>query len=275
MYAAAFIGDKIVDLAGWDQGPGAETSNLRISYDSQFQSVSYVGGTWGRQFWRPGTMANISFDSRLDIGLGSYINFNVERYDYDYQQNVTRFITSIPTYFSNQQGALFKIAQPNPLSMGVRQRERTTAVGTVTTAGTANIIVTYPGLDNSPLTIPFDVEVGDTDGDWAEKARTALSESYEISMYFDVEVESGTNISLVRRSPWSVQIAGSAFNIAINKGTSNGIVDDPTSVNSRSAVDWDLLSSVVFYDANISVAASQVGTSVLLNTSVTGRLAAP
>jgi len=275
MYAAAFIGDKIIDLAGWDQGPGAETSNLRISYDNQFQPVSYVGGTWGRQFWRPGTMANISFDSRLNIGLGNYIEVNAGRYDYDYQKNVTTFITKIPTYFSNQSGALFKMAQPNPLNMGVRQRERTQAVGTVTTAGTANIVVTYPGLDGSPLTIPFDVEVGDTNGQWVEKARIALSESYEISMYFDVQVESGTNISLVRRSPWSVQVGGSAFNIAIDKGTSNGIVDDPTSVNNRSAVDWDLLSSVVVYDANISVAASQVGTSVLLNTSVTGRLAAP
>jgi hypothetical protein len=35
------------------------------------------------------------------------------------------------------------------------------------------------------------------------------------------------------------------------------------------------MSEITFYDANVSVAASQIGTSVLLNTSVTGRLVTP
>jgi len=35
------------------------------------------------------------------------------------------------------------------------------------------------------------------------------------------------------------------------------------------------MNEITFYDANVSVAASQIGTSVLLNTSVTGRLVAP
>jgi hypothetical protein len=265
MYAAAFIGNKIIDLAGWDQGPGAETSNLSISYDSQFQSVSYVGGTWGRQFWRPGTMATVSFDSRFDFKDFSSI---------DYQRQVTQFLLKLPGYFSNQSDCTFKICQPFGYGNGIRDRqvERATAVGTVTTAGTANLVVTYNGMDGSPDTVSFSVAAGDTASDWAEKARSALSRAYDIASYFSVS-GTGTNITLTRRSSFAEQ--DNTFNIAINKGTSVGIVDNPTSVNSQATGSWSLMSLVTFFDANVSVAASQVGTSVLLNTSVTGRLVAP
>jgi len=108
MYAAAFIGNKIIDLAGWDQGPGAETSNLSISYDSQFQSVSYVGGTWGRQFWRPGTMANVSFDSRF--------NFPDQLVSHS-QRSIGHYLLTLQGRLVNQQGMTFKLTVPTPVAV--------------------------------------------------------------------------------------------------------------------------------------------------------------
>ena len=265
MYAAAFIGSKIIDLAGWDQGPAAETSNLNISYSNQFQSVSYVGGTWGRQFWRPGSMATVSFDSKFRFP---------DAYSPDYQRFATSFLLDIPNNFVNQSGCIFKICQPYPYGNGIRDRqiETAAAVGTVTTAGTANIVVAYNGMSGSPITVPFSVSVGDTASNWAEKARLALARNSVISTYFSVS-GSAQYIILTRRSSFAEQ--DSAFNIAINKGTSVGIVDNPASGNTQATGSWLLMSEITFYDANVSVAATQLGTSVLLNTSVTGRLTAP
>jgi hypothetical protein len=263
MYAAAFIGNKIIDLAGWDQGPGAETSNLSISYDSQFQSVSYVGGTWGRQFWRPGTMATVSFDSRFSL-VDEAI----------YQRWATYFLLMVPNYFVNQQGCTLKLTQPFPSSMGTRQVETATGVGTVTGAGNVRTVITAAGMDGSPLTIDVPVTLGQTASQWMQTVRDYFSTTPQVQMYFAVS-GSGSNVRLTRRSPYAAN--DSTLNISIGGAgtTATGITADPTSTNTTAGVAFSPMSEITFYDANVSVAASQVGTSVLLNTSVTGRLVAP
>ena len=264
MYAAAFIGNKIIDLAGWDQGPGAETSNLSISYDSQFQSVPYVGGTWGRQFWRPGTMATVSFDSRFSLLDGTRTDL--------YQRFISYFLLSLPSYFSNQQGSTLKLNQPYPTLMGTRQVETATGVGTVTGAGNVRVTLTASGMDGSPLAIDVPVTLGQTASQWMATVRGYFSTTPQVQMYFVVS-GSGTNMVLTRKSPYAGN--DSTLNIAIAQTTATGITAAPTSVNTTAGVAFSPMNEITFYDANVSVAASQVGTSVLLNTSVTGRLAAP
>jgi len=265
MYAAAFIGDKIIDLAGWDQGPAGETSNLQISYSNQFQSVSYVGGTWGRQFFRPGTMASVSFDSRFSL---------VDTAGDQYQRLVSYFLLLLPTYFSNQQGATLKLAQPNPTAMGTRQVETATGVGTVTGAGNVRVILTASGMDNSSLTIDVPVTLGQTASQWMTTVRAYFATTPQVQMYFAVS-GSGADMILTRKSPYAGN--DSTFNVSIGGTgtTATGITAAPTSVNTTAGVAFSPMTEIIFYDANISVVASQLGTSVLLNTSVTGRLAAP
>jgi hypothetical protein len=265
MYAAAFIGNKIIDLAGWDQGPGAEASNLSISYDSQFQSVSYVGGTWGRQFWRPGTMATVSFDSRFSL---------VDTASHQYQRLVSYFLLVLPSYFSNQQGSTLKLTQPYPTLMGTRQVETATGVGTVTGAGNVRVILTASGMDGSPLAIDVPVTLGQTASQWMATVRDYFSTTPQVQMYFAVS-GSGANMILTRRSPYAVNDSTLNISIGGTGTTATGITAAPTSVNTTAGVAFSLMNEITFYDANISVAASQVGTSVLLNTSVTGRLVAP
>ena len=263
MYAAAFIGNKIIDLAGWDQGPGAETSNLSISYDSHFQSVSYIGGTWGRQFWRPGTMATVSFDSRFSL---------VDTASDQYQRLVSYFLLVLPSYFSNQQGSTLKLTQPYPTLMGTRQVETATGVGTVTGAGNVRVTLTASGMDSSPLAIDVPVTLGQTASQWMATVRNYFSTTPQVQMYFSVS-GSGADMILTRRSPYAGN--DSTLNIAIAQTTATGITAAPTSVNTTAGSAFNPMSQITFYDANVSVAASQIGTSVLLNTSVTGRLVAP
>lgn len=263
MYAAAFIGDKIIDLAGWDQGPGAETSNLSISYDNQFQSVSYVGGTWGRQFWRPGSMATVSFDSRFNLpDLAQY------------QRWATYFLGSVPSYFANQQGCTFKLTQPFSFAMGTRQVETATGVGTITGAGNVRVLITASGMDDSPLWIDVPVQFGQTASQWMNTVRNYVGTLSRYIMQFSVS-GSGADLILTRRSPYAVNDSTLNISIGGTGTTATGITAAPTSVNTTAGIAFSPMSEITFYDANVSVAASQIGTSVLLNTSVTGRLVSP
>jgi hypothetical protein len=265
MYAAAFIGNKIIDLAGWDQGPGAETSNLSISYDSQFQSVSYVGGAWGRQFWRPGTMATVSFDSRFSL---------VDTASDQYQRLVSYFLLVLPSYFSNQRGSTLKLTQPYPTLMGTRQVETATGVGTVTGAGNVRVTLTASGMDISPLDFYIPVTLGQTASQWMATVRAYFSATPQVQMYF-VASGSGAEMILTRRSPYAGNDSTLNISIGGTGTTATGITAAPTSVNTTAGAAFVPMSEITFYDANVSVAASQIGTSVLLNTSVTGRLVAP
>jgi hypothetical protein len=263
MYAAAFIGNKIIDLAGWDQGPGAETSNLSISYDSQFQSVSYVGGTWGRQFWRPGTMATVSFDSRFNLP---------DAFSSQYQRWITYYLMQVPLNFLNQQGTTFRLTQPFPDLMGTRQVETATGVGTVTASGQVRTTITGVGFDSATIVTDSNVTNGQTASQWMQQVRWDIEQRSIIRQMYSVS-GTGANLVLTRKSPYASN--DSTLNIAISQISGTGIAASPTSVNTTAGVAFSPMSDITFYDANVSVAASQVGTSVLLNTSVTGRLVAP
>jgi hypothetical protein len=262
MYAAAFIGDQIIDLAGWDQGPAAETSNLNISYSNQFQSVSYIGGIWGRQFARSGSMATVSFDSR----------FSCPDYSSDqFQRWASYFMMMIPIYFSNQTGCTFKLSQPYPTAMGTRQLETATGSGNVVTSGNVIVTVTAKGMDSPQIIINVPVTTGQTPSQWMAMVRAYFMSAPQVAMNFDV-YGTGNNMQLLVKSPYAEN--DPTLNIAIApNGT--GITASPISVNTTSGVSFFRMSEITFYDASVSVAASQIGQSVLLNTSVTGRLVAP
>ena len=69
---------NIIQLAGGG-GVTTETSNLRIETAPTFQQVAYIGGSWGRQFYRPGQLVSLSFDSLREFptisDAGFYINY--------------------------------------------------------------------------------------------------------------------------------------------------------------------------------------------------------
>jgi hypothetical protein len=263
MYAAAFIGDQIIDLAGWDQGPAAETSNLNISYSNQFQSVSYIGGIWGRQFARSGSMATVSFDSRF--------NFPDQLVSQS-QRSIGHYLLTLQNRFIDQQGMTFKLTVPNYDSMGTRQVETATGVGTIGTSGVIRYTITSAAADISPWILDDNVTSGETPSVWIQRAVDRINRSNEICNYYAAS-RSGNNLILTRKSPYAGN--DSTLNISIVQTSGTGVTNAPTSVNTTAGTRFNFWYEITFYDANISVAASQLGASVLLNTSVTGRLSAP
>lgn len=156
--------------------------------------------------------------------------------------------------------------------MGTRQVETATGVGTVTGAGNVRVTLTASGMDGSPLAIDVPVTLGQTASQWMATVRGYFNTIPQVQMLFAVS-GSGADMILTRRSPYAGN--DSTLNIAIAQTTATGITAAPTSVNTTAGVAFSPMNEITFYDANVSVAASQIGTSVLLNTSVTGRLVAP
>jgi len=263
MYAAAFIGDKIIDLAGWDQGQGAETSGLNISSNYSFQDVSYIGGTYGRQFFRPGTMVSASFTSRFQLIDGS---------SYQYQRWVSYFVQTMPVRLSNQSGLTVRLSQPYPTTMGTRQVETATGLGTITGAGNAYVTLTGAGLDFASFIFSIPVTVNQTPSQWMETVRLFFLTYPPVQQYFNVS-GTGADLVLTRKSPYAAN--DSTLNIAIANGTCTGITAAPTSASTTAASEWTLMNDMLFYDASVDVAVTQIGTSVILNTSVKGRLTSP
>jgi len=261
MYAAAFIGDKIIDLAGWDQGQGAETSGLNVTYKTNFQGVSYIGGTYGRQFFRPGTMASASFTSRFQLIDGSSAQ---------YQRWVSYFVQQMPVRLANQSGCTVKLSQP--WNTGTPQVETATGIGTIGTAGNAKITLTSTATDFSPLVITFPVTSGQVPSSWMATARAYFSTTPSIQQFFNVS-GTGADLVLTRKSPYASN--DTTLNMAIANDTCTGITAAPTSTNTTAGVALDPMNELIFYDASVDVAVTQIGTSVILNTSVNGRLTSP
>jgi hypothetical protein len=261
MYAAAIIGDKIIDLAGWDQGQGAETSGLNISSNYNFQDVAYIGGTYGRQFFRPGTMVSASFTSRFELS---------DTLTSQYQNRVTYFLRTMPVRLSNQSGCIFKLSQQYS-GLFVPQWESITGTGTITLAGNAKITLTSAAIDSSPLVIKFPVTLGQTPSQWMVTARSYYDQSPEVRQFYNVS-GAGSVLDIRRKSPYAVN--DSTLLMVISNDTCTGITSSSSvEVSAGSSVLWP--NEMTFYDANVAVAVTQLGTSVMLNTSVTGRLTSP
>lgn len=117
---------------------------------------------------------------------------------------------------------------------GVKQVETATVVvaTTVTGAGLAQAVVTAAGMPNSPKTVLFNVLVGDTAAQVAEKARFALQADPDVASFFEVS-GAGANIVLTRR----IDAANDAtLNVATDNNTSTGITAAPTSANTTAGV---------------------------------------
>jgi hypothetical protein len=101
--------------------------------------------------------------------------------------------------------------------------------------------------------------------------RTALIQSGDVSSHYNV-AGTGASISLTARK---AAANDSTLNISIANGSPNpGITADSTSEDTTAGVAPTYYSSQTIYEAFPSISASQVGVTVNLNVSVTGRVTA-
>ena len=126
---------------------------------------------------------------------------------------------------------------------GTAQVETATVVGTVTTAGTAELVFTSADVTGSPITLNPTVANSDTASQVAEKA---LSQNTAISEFFTI---SGTGADVVATHKGTVQqtIQGAStpaypandgtLNIAYDNDTCAGLTADATSTNTTPGVE--------------------------------------
>lgn len=111
------------------------------------------------------------------------------------------------------------------LSIGTRQVETATVVGTVTGSGDADVIVTADGMTGSPITTKVAVLENDTADTVAQKIRTALGLVANITAKFAIS-GSGPYVRLTRL----IAAANDAtLNISVENDTCTGITEDTTS----------------------------------------------
>lgn len=134
--------------------------------------------------------------------------------------------------FRNFGASLTKAGAP---TSGVLQVETAVVVGTITTAGNVEVIVTAAGMTGSPKTINVAVALDDDASAVAGKIRAALAADTEVSAMFSVS-GSGANVVLT-----AIKSAANdaILNIAVDNGTAAGLTPDATSNNTTSGVRGD------------------------------------
>jgi phage tail sheath gpL-like len=120
---------------------------------------------------------------------------------------------------------------------GTAQVETATVVGTISTAGRGNVVVTSTGMAGSPLRVPVEgLEAGDDASAIATKIRAALTANEVISAKFTV---SGATDKVILTA--KVKAANdTSLNIAISDGDGEGacvgITEAATSANTTAGV---------------------------------------
>lgn len=137
---------------------------------------------------------------------------------------------------------------------GNAQIEASVAIGSITTAGNAEVIVTSLGMPGTPKTILVPVALSDTAAVWAGKVRAALAADADVASQWTV---SGTTTAIVlTRKPSATFTvpdgtlnlfrANSPANIALANGTCAGITAAPTSTETAG----NISAGVKIYDAS-------------------------
>ena len=130
-------------------------------------------------------------------------------------------------------------------SAGTAQIEKAIAVGTIGTAGNAEVVVTAADVTGSPLTFSVAVAASDTDEQWAAKVRTALAANSALTEHYTVD-GTETKIELHRKASVQHTIQGevvgaypandATLNISLDNDTCTGITTAATSTDHTAGV---------------------------------------
>lgn len=248
------VGAVKLDLAG-GSGRSSETSNLRIEPRTNFQQVSYIGATEGRQFFRPGSMVTVSFDSMLTFDSRELAEF---------------YLLSLPSDLRNQTDAT-AILGARTVS-GTAQVETATAAGTASSSNNVIATLTAANVIGSPIATTVAIVSGDTPTLWAAKVRTALASVTEISKRFTI---GGTGASIVLTAKRAAA-NDSTLNLALANGSpSPGITAAPSSADTTAGVADTITPTLSLYDVQANVGTAHKGATVALSVQLTGRTTAP
>lgn len=142
------------------------------------------------------------------------------------------------------------------LSLGTRQVETATVVGTIVNLGNATVIVTATGMTGTPITTNVGVLSGDTADTVADKIRTALNLVANITAKYIVG-GSGNKVTLTAKTALA-NVAN--LNISVANGTCTGLTDDTTSDDTTAGVAAATIAQVANIGAGFNLDTEDVTT---------------
>lgn len=254
MICTLTIGAVTIDLAG-GSGRSSETSNFTQNESTNFQPVSYIGAVEARQFFRPGTLTSISFESMLTFDTVDAAEF---------------YLTTIGSDLINQAGAtaVFGVRTTE----GTKQVETATISTAPTGAGNAIVTVTAANITGSPVAVTVALDGTENANQTAIKIVTALNANTAIRKRFTASHGSPTVNLTANRAAAN----DTTLNIAIANGSpSPGLTPVTTSTNTTAGVADTITNTLNLYDVQAVVGRAHKGATVALNVSLTGRITAP
>lgn len=254
MICTLTIGSVTIDLAG-GSGRSSETSNLRIEPRTNFQQAAYVGAVEGRQFFRPGSMVDVSFESMLSFDTVDAAEF---------------YLLSLPSDLINQTGATAILGART--TEGTKQVETATVATAPTGAGNATVTVTAANITGSPLAVTVPLLGTENANQTAIKIVTALNATTAIRKRFTASHGSPTVHLTANRAAAN----DGTLNIAIANGSpSPGLTPAATSANTTAGVADTVTPTLALYDVQANVGVAHKGATVALSVQLTGRTTAP
>lgn len=142
---------------------------------------------------------------------------------------------SCPIDVSALKGLVLQSSVDATVTPNKKARETTTVVGTITSSGAGNVLVTVTAADmpSSPKAINVAVANNDSASTVAGKIRAALAADADVTAYWDVS-GTGADVVLTTRIPLPTD---ATQNFAIAEGTSDGLTEDLVSTGSLTTGD--------------------------------------
>jgi hypothetical protein len=254
MICTLTIGAVTIDLAG-GEGRTSETSGLTISGQHNFQQVAYVGTAEARQFFRPGSLTAVSFESTLTFDTVADAEF---------------FMLSLPGDLKNQTSATALLGTQT--ADGTAQVETATIATAPTGAGNAIITVTAANVTGSPIALTVPLLGTENENQTAAKVVAAINANAEIRKRF-IATHGSPDVNLTAKR---AAANDSTLNIAIANGSpSPGLTPAATSANATAGVAPTYTNTLALYDVAAQVSTRSRGASVTLSVTLTGRVTAP
>jgi hypothetical protein len=202
----------LIYLAGYS-GRQSETQGLNLSIAVNSQLVNYVNTSQSRNYWRPGSLVNASFNSSVSFS-------NVD--------DAEDFIASIPYMLSNQTNAT--------VLFGELESEGSKQVVTYTASNSAKTKVTLSGQSGSTIyyttdgSTPDNTSVAASPGDvvWVDVPSTfkaiGTQSGFNDSQVIEADFVASTTVSQPTFSPDSGDYSGASVTVAITCETSGSTI---------------------------------------------------
>jgi hypothetical protein len=235
-----------LDLAG--ETPQSETVGFGISSEGVFQRAEYIDTAQATQFFRGGSMANVSFTSRLEFPSVA---------------DAEAYLLTTPQGLLSQTGQSVTIGTLS--ASGTKQVETLTCVGNAT--GDGNIAWTLTVTDIGTQTGSAAVLTGDTPTQYAVKLAASLNAVSLIRARYTIAA-SGETVIVTKRQ---AEANESGMSLVTTNGSPSPGITGATSANTAAGVAPTIGNAITLSNVSCVLNLAQTGVSIARNVTLQGK----